>query len=308
MTAGGHPPPFRERLRGKTPLILDGGMGTMLIAAGLPLGAPPEAWVLERPDEVLAVHRAFVAAGSDAVQTCTFGASTVRLARYGLDARADEICSQAVRLARAAGSRYVIGNVGPSGEMLPPVGRADLAVLRASFAAQGRAFAATGVDALHIETMTDLREARCALAALREAAPTLPVIVSMTFERKKRGFFTLMGDAAAASLTALAAAGADGVGVNCSVAATDMHVLALELVGAVSVPLVIQPNAGSPERVGEVVRYAEAPEAFAEVMAQIGRAGVRVLGGCCGTEPRFIAALRERLGGRTSSLADDLRS
>ncbi|MGK2856931.1 MAG: homocysteine S-methyltransferase family protein [Thermoanaerobaculia bacterium] len=287
---------FSERLASCLTVVLDGGMGSALIARGLTPGTPPELWNLERGDAVTEVHRAYVAAGSDAVHTNTFGASLVRLAAFGLTGRCDEINRAAVALARAARPRFVIGDIGPTGEYLPPVGHGNAEAWRASFETQARALAGAGVDAFHIETMSDLREARVALAALRSVAPNIPVMASMTFERKKRGFFTVMGDPLAASSNALAAEGAIAVGANCSVASGDMAALMSELVSAASVPLVAQPNAGAPEQAPDgSFRYAQTPEDFAADLAAIVRRGVQIVGGCCGTDERFIAALRREL-------------
>ncbi len=295
MTAA--PPSLRDRLAAGPPLLLDGGLGSMLIARGLPAGAPPDAWTMERPDVVREVHRAYVEAGSEAVHANTFGANPLRLARHGLAARAAELNRRAVEIAREAGARFVIADVGPAGDYLPPVGKADAEIWRAAFAAQGRALADAGPDALHIETVSDVREARVALAALREAAPGMPLFASLTFERKRRGFFTVMGDPLTPALRALVAAGADAVGANCSIASSDMRALAAEALAAVRVPLILQPNAGAPRvEAGEVV-YDQTAEAFAEDMAATAGMGVRAVGGCCGTDPRFIAALGRRLRG-----------
>ena len=286
-----------ERLASNAPLLLDGGLGSMLIARGLAGGAPPEAWVLDRPDELRAVHRAYVEAGSEAIHTCTFGANPIRLATCGLGERFGAIQGAAVALARDAGPRFVLGDVGPTGEYRPPVGTGDPVEWREAFLAQGRLLAEAGVDALHVETMSDLTEALVALEALREAAPGVPVLVSLTFDRKRRGFFTAMGDPLAASLRRLADAGADAVGANCSVTSEDMRALAAEAVGAVAVPVVLQPNAGQPRLTAAVPCYDQSPAAFAADMAFAAGLGAGAVGGCCGTDPAFIAALRQRLAG-----------
>ncbi|MCM2316214.1 MAG: homocysteine S-methyltransferase family protein [Thermoanaerobaculia bacterium] len=287
---------FLERLTESAALVLDGGMGSALIARGLKLGMAPEQWILERGEAILEVHRAYVVAGSEAIHTNTFGASPVRLATYGLADRCDEINRAAVTLARAADPRFVIGDVGPTGEYLPPVGQGGIEAWRAAFEQQGRALAAAGVDAFHVETMSDLREARVALQALRSVAPELPVMVSMTFERKKRGFFSVMGDPLVAALSSLASEGASAVGANCSVASGDMAALMTEAIAAIAIPLVAQPNAGTPEQAPDgTFRYAQSPEEFAADMAALARLGVRAVGGCCGTDDRFIAALRAQL-------------
>jgi len=287
---------FRERLASGPPLILDGGMGSALLARGLTRGMPPEAWNLERGDLVTDIHRAFVDAGSEAVQTNTFGGSPIRLGAYGLAEQCEEINATAVALARAAGPRFVVGDIGPTGEYLPPVGKGDGESWRTSFMRQAAALVRAGVDAIHVETMSDLREARIALASIRSVAPGVPIMVSMTFEGKRRGFFTIMGNPLVASLEALAAAGADAVGANCSITSGDMRALADEALSGSRMPLVIQPNAGQPITGGDgSIRYGQDPDAFAADMAAIASRGVRVIGGCCGTDARFIAALARRV-------------
>lgn len=288
--------PFAERLEEGPPLLLDGGLGTMLIARGLRPGSPPELWNVERPEDVLAVHRAYVEAGSEAVHTNTFGASPARLAAFGLEARSEELTRAGVDLARRAGAPFVIGDAGPTGEYLPPVGAADEAAWRRSFERQGRAFAEAGVDAIHVETVSDGREARVALDALRAAAPGVPVLVSLTFDRKRRGFFTAFGDRPVEALAALAGAGAFAVGANCSLTSPDMADLAREVRSALATRLVFQPNAGRPEVTPEGVRYGQTAEAFAADMAALAAEGAAAVGGCCGTDPTFIRALRARLG------------
>jgi 5-methyltetrahydrofolate--homocysteine methyltransferase len=159
------------------------------------------------------------------------------------------------------------------------------------------------VDAFHVETMIDLREALAALDALRRVAPDRPVLVSLTFERKKRGFFTMMGDALAPSLARLSEAGASAVGANCSITSGDMRDLALEALACTDSLLVFQPNAGQPERTARGTRYAQDPEQFAEDLAALAsRPRVAALGGCCGTDPRFIRALRARMIGQAAVL------
>ncbi len=287
---------FLDRLTRGPCLLLDGGLGTELIARGLPAGAPPDLWTLERPDEVAAVHRTYVDAGSDAIHANTFGANAARLARFGLLDRIETINRTAVQLARKAGARYVIADIGPTGEYLPPVGKGDPVEWRRHFVQQGEILASTPIDAFHIETMTDAREALLALEALREAAPAIPVLVSLTFERKKRGFFTLMGDPPGHALMRLAEGGAAAVGANCSIASGEMRDLARDALAASSAPLVFQPNAGAPERVGDAIRYAQDPGDFAEDMATLlSEPRVAAVGGCCGTDPRFIAALKARM-------------
>ena len=289
-----------SRLRHGPVLLLDGGLGSSLIALGLPAGAAPDRWNLERPGEVIAAHRAFVEAGSEVIHTNTFGGNRVRLARAGLADRLAEVNTAAVRLARDSGARFVLADIGPTGEYLPPVGTGDAGIWAGVFREQVRPLSDTDVDGFHIETVSDLREAMIALETVRALAPSLPCLVSLTFERKKRGFFTIMGDPLVPTLRALAAAGAAAAGANCTMGSADFRALAAEALGA-GVPLVLQPNAGQPETEGERVVYRQDPEAFAADMEAIlalstgGGGRIAAVGGCCGCDERFIAALRTRL-------------
>ena len=287
--------PFGERLRAGPPLLLDGGMGTMLMARGLPAGVAPELWNVERPDDVRAVHAAYVEAGADGVHTNTFGANPERLAKHGLADRLEELIVAGVRAARLSGATWVLGDVGPSGVYLPPVGTATPEAWREGFERQGRALVEAGVDALHIETMSDRREALAALEALTAVAPGVPVMVSLTYDRKKRGFFTAFGDSPGVAAAELLSAGAAAVGANCSLSSRDMGGLAEELLGAAEGPTLFQPNAGRPEATAEGVRYDQSPEEFAAEVASIASLGAAAVGGCCGTDPAFIRALRALL-------------
>ncbi|HJN77750.1 MAG TPA: homocysteine S-methyltransferase family protein [Myxococcota bacterium] len=277
------------------PVLLDGGMGSALIARGLRQGRPPELWNIERPEQVEEVHAAYIAAGSDVVQTNTFGGNEIALANCGLAERMEELNRAAVQIARAAaGDRIVAGNIGPSGELLPPVGTADPALLKAAFARQAAALESAGADMLAIETMTDLREALCALEGALEATG-LPVTVCLSFDRKRRGFFTMMGDRLEEAAAVLADAGATAVGANCSVGSEVLLEATALLVAASSVPVIIKPNAGLPEVTPEGLVYRQEPGAFARDMAAAARLGAAAIGGCCGTDERFIAALARAL-------------
>lgn len=287
---------FSERIHGPASILLDGGLGTALLARGLPRGTPPDLWNLERGEVLTEVHRAYVEAGSEAIHTNTFGANPTRLGTFGLASRCGELNRAAVRLARAANPRYVIADIGPTGEYLPPVGSGDVKRWATSFETQAKILADEGVDALHIETMSDLRESLVALATLLTAAPGIPVLASMTFDRKKRGFFTIMGDPLVESLRTLAAEGAIAVGANCTLTSAEMRELMGAALGSVDIPLVAQPNAGTPQLASDgTYRYAQPPEEFAADMSTLARGGVKLVGGCCGTDDRFIAALANRV-------------
>jgi len=287
---------FLKRLEDGPLLLLDGGLGTGLMERGLPAGIPPETWTLEKPEELLDIHRAYVDAGSEAVHANTFGANPVRLAKYGLEFQHLNI--QAVQLARQSGAPFVIADMGPTGEYLPPVGKGDVNIWRQAFEAQARVLLEADVDAIHIETMSDIREAHQALSALRNLSTKIPVMVSLTFDKKKKGFFTAFGDPLVESMQSLADHGATVVGANCSLASSDMQELALEASGRVHVPLVFQPNAGKPELTESGTQYSQLPDEFAaDMVTMVKSLGNRLaaIGGCCGTDPRHIQALKKLL-------------
>lgn len=279
-------------------LLLDGGMGSLFIAMGLEQGQAPEWWVLEHPDRVTSAHRQYVEAGCDIIQTCTFGASPLKLESVGLGGRCEEVNAAAARLAREAAEpgTLVAGDLGPTGKLFAPMGDADEEQLVEAFTRQARALAEAGVDLISIETMFDLREAR---AAVRGAvASGLPIFASMTFDVKKRGFFTIVGDRVGPSLQALADAGAAAVGLNCTVGSQEMIPIVQEACAQVRAPVVAQPNAGQPRVTTSGVVYDADPDAFcADLMAMVA-AGARVVGGCCGTDPDFLRRARAALDGR----------
>lgn len=287
-----------EALLAERVVLLDGAMGTRLVARGLPAGSAPERWNLERPEEVLAVHSSYVAAGSDVIQTNTFGANPLALARHGIEGLMVEINRAAVALARQAAGIgcLVAGNIGPSGRLLAPVGDLSIAEATACFRRQAEVLAEAGVDYISVETMIDLAEARCALCAVREATD-LAVSVCLSFERRKRGHFTLMGDRPQEAMRILAGEGAVAVGVNCSLGSADVLQLVPELLaGSGSAPVIVKPNAGLPELVEGRTVYREEPLEFARNLLAAVERGARAVGGCCGTDERHIAALRDRLG------------
>jgi len=275
-------------------VLLDGGLGTELIAMGLAQGQAPEWWVLERPEQVQQVHRAYAEAGSDVIHACTFGATPLKLHSAGLPGRCEEVNRRAVELARAAaGDALVAGDIGPTGVMFPPMGEATVEQLAASYEEQVGHLVRAGVDLLSIETMFDLREARVAVQAAARSG--LPLLACMTFEARKRGVFTIMGDALVPSLRSLHAAGATAVGLNCSVDSSHMIPMLREAAAQLRCPLVAQPNAGQPQIGAAGVTYDATPEPFAADLMQMVRDGARVIGGCCGSTPEFIRVARRAL-------------
>ncbi|MEK7474444.1 MAG: homocysteine S-methyltransferase family protein [Candidatus Coatesbacteria bacterium] len=282
-----------ERLK-RGIVLLDGAMGTELIRAGLPNGKVPEAWLLERPDAIGAVHAAYLAAGSDLVYTCTFGGTSIKLRRLGLEAQAGEINRLGARAARAAAGedRWVLGDIGPTGELLDPMGDLEEIVAQAAFAAQAKALLEGGADGIVVETMTDLNEAAAAVRGAKEAGARF-IIATMSFEGASKSFRTMMGTTPEQAVTALAEAGATAVGANCGGDPPALAtVIARMRAVAPGLPLVAKPNAGMPvhEAGGDV--HPVGPDQFAALVKTMIDAGATIVGGCCGSSPAHLAALR----------------
>jgi 5-methyltetrahydrofolate--homocysteine methyltransferase len=286
--------PLLERIAAGEVLIADGAIGTLLLERGLAPGACPESFNLSHPELLESIARLYLQAGAEILQTNTFGGSPLKLARYGLDDQTEAIHHAAVAaVRRAVGHRaYVSGSCGPCGRMLKPYGDTDPDRIRASFERQMRALAEAGVDLFCVETMTDLAEAVLAVRAAKSVAPELPVVATMTFDRTRRGFFTIMGNGIAPAAAALVEAGADLVGSNCGNGIEAMVEIAGEFRRCTAQPLIIQSNAGLPEIEDGVAVYPETPEYMAERARELLASGVSVLGGCCGTTPAHIAALK----------------
>jgi len=283
--------------------LLDGAMGTQLIARGVDVGTCNDYLNVSSPGIVCDVHRDYVQAGSDAVITNTFGANEYALARHGLGEQVADINKAAAQIARRAATeqRYVLGDIGPSGDFLEPLGRLKADELRDAFARQAESLLAGGADGLLIETMTALDEVTIAVEAAKSAGSGLPVLASMSFDKVGDSFKTMMGvglEDAAAKLVSL---GVEAVGFNCGTATLDEYVaLAEKLVSAVSklsdeVIVFAEPNAGKPQQVEDEVLYKVSPEEFAEAAEKIHNAGVSVIGGCCGTSPGHIEAVAKRI-------------
>jgi 5-methyltetrahydrofolate--homocysteine methyltransferase len=273
--------------------LLDGAMGTELMARGLGPGVPPELWNVDRPDAVRQVHAAYFEAGSDAVSTNSFGATPLKLAAHGLEDRAFELNRAAARLAREAApaGRFVAGSIGPTGKFLKPQGPATEEDLVAAFAEQARGLAEGGVDVFLIETQYDLREALAALRGVR-AVSALPVFVTMTFNSFPRGYFTLMGNAAPRVAAELEKAGAAAVGANCTLTTEQMAGCVRSMRAATALPLIAQANAGQPGAEPDgTVSYSQTIEEYIRFVPDIIKAGAGFVGGCCGTTPAYIRAM-----------------
>ncbi len=302
--------PLLEALRHR-PLLADGAMGTQLMLAGLEPGACGEAWNLAHPDRVLAIQRAYVDAGADCLLTNTFGGSCLALNRHGLGDRAAAINRAAVAIAREAlGSRggFVIGDIGPFGGLLEPLGEASADEVRRAFDEQAQALVEAGADAVIVETQSALEELALGLDAA-QAAGAACVIGSMAFNVTRDGtaFRTMMGVAPEDAAAFMDARGVDIIAFNCG-AGLDM-VRAVEVAGlyrrVTARPIMAQPNAGQPAWSGARVVYGETPEHMALGVGSLVEAGVHLVGACCGSTPDHIRALRAALDGHLARRRQD---
>ncbi|HUU85145.1 MAG TPA: homocysteine S-methyltransferase family protein [Phycisphaerae bacterium] len=286
--------PLLERLAAGDVLVADGAMGTMLQAEGLEPGQCPESFNLTRPQVLLEIARQYLEAGADIIQTNTFGGSPARLAMHQLADRTDGINRAAVRaVCDAVGDRaYVSGSCGPSGRILKPYGDTDPQDLYAGFRRQIECLIDAGVDCVCVETMVDLNEATLAVKAAKDASPSIPVLATMTFDATPRGFYTIMGVSVEAAAGGLADAGADVVGSNCGNGIERMVEIAGQFHEHSRLPLIIQSNAGLPQMQDGKPVYRETPEFMADRARALIEVGVSIIGGCCGTTPQHIRALR----------------
>ncbi|MBD3334645.1 MAG: hypothetical protein GF355_03935 [Candidatus Eisenbacteria bacterium] len=292
---------LRERMRRGGVLLADGGLGTMLIEHGLQPGECPESWNLSKPGVLAGIAAAYLEAGAELITTNTFGASPLKLEMHGLGDQAEAINRQAVTAVREAvrDRAYTMASIGPTGRTLKPYGDTELKDVEEAYRRQIAWLAAEGVDLFGIETMTDPTEVRCAIRAAKDLAPGTPLAATMTFDDTPRGFFTIMGVDIPAAAADLAGAGADIIGSNCGNGVEAMIAIARDFRRHTKQPLMIQPNAGLPVMQRERVVYPESPAFMAEASRALLDLGVTVLGGCCGTTPDHIRALREMLPGRS---------
>ncbi|MCD4775211.1 MAG: homocysteine S-methyltransferase family protein [Candidatus Aegiribacteria sp.] len=286
-----------ERLNNGEILVADGAMGTMLFERGLKSGECPERMNLTRIDILEDIAILYLKAGADIIQTNTFGGSPLKLASYSLEDKAPLINRNAVSVVKKVveGKAYVSASCGPCGKILKPYGDTDPEVIFDSFEIQMQAFAEAGCDVICIETMMDLREALLALKAAKTKAPGIPVMATMTYDSTPRGFFTIMGDTIEKAVKILEEAGADVIGSNCGNGIENMIRIAREYRKHTTLPIIIQSNAGLPLiENGELV-YPETPEFMAEKSKELVDAGVSIIGGCCGTTPEHIRAIRNSI-------------
>ncbi len=275
-------------------LISDGAMGTMLQGKGLTDGGAPELWNVENPTAIEEVLEEYAAAGANLITTNTFGGTRGRLQMHGLEDRLFELNKAGAEIARKVADRhpgcFVMGDVGPSGELMEPMGTMTIDEAKDLFADQIKALVAGGVDAILIETMSDLQEVEAAVKAAKEIAPNLPIIVTFSFDTNLR---TMMGVKPAVAVKTLAAEGVRIIGANCGRGVDEMRVIAKELTEArpEGVFIITQSNAGLPKLVGSDFVYDGTPEEMAKYAQDMKNLGVNVIGSCCGSSPAHTKAM-----------------
>ena len=289
---------FRDLLAETGPILADGAMGTMLFANGLQFGDPPEVWNLTQPEVIRRIQRGYLAAGSRIIMTNTFGGNRLRLGLHGLSERVDELNRTAAILARAevnaaGGTALVAGDIGPSGEIVQPLGTLDYDIAVDVFREQAASLIAGGVDLIWIETMSDLNEIKAAIEGVRRASPSIALIATMTFDTRGH---TMMGVSPEQAVEALTAWGADAVGGNCGNGPDEllpvierMHAAKPEAI------LVAKSNAGMPELVDMRAVYRADPATMAAYAVQMRDAGARIVGACCGSSPDHLRAMHDAL-------------
>ena len=281
-------------------LISDGATGTYLQNNGLEPGGCPEEFNASRPEVIRGMAAAYFEAGSDMVETNSFGGSRYMLAKYGHGDRVEEWNRLAAELAREAAPEgcFVLGSIGPTGEILEEkAGTADAGEMYEVFAEQARGLAAGGVDAVCVETMSDATgEMKLAIRAVKEATG-LPVVATVCYDRGPRGLFTMMGDTPQSAAETLAEAGADVVGSNCGIAIGDMIEVITAMRQATDLPILTHINAGIPRIEAGAIVYPDTPELMAEQLDRVVEAGANIIGGCCGTGPEHVRAFVSHLRG-----------
>jgi methionine synthase I (cobalamin-dependent) len=278
-------------------VVLDGGMGTLLQDLGLDDGGSGELWNVDRPDAIRGAHRSYADAGAQILTTNTFGGTRPRLDMHGLGDRVHELNEAAARLAREVADEHgilVAGDLGPTGELMAPLGTMDAAEAQAIFEEQLVGLRDGGIDVVLIETMSDLAEVEAAVAAARAVVPDLPVIATLSFDTN---LHTMMGVRPAAAVAALAAAGVAAVGANCGRGPSEMAQIAAELADARPEGLLLaaQSNAGLPQVVGDHFEYDATPADMAGHAEDLRALGIDLIGACCGSTPEHTAAISKAI-------------
>ena len=270
-------------------ILFDGGMGTELIKRGLDPGKIPDILNLEQPDIISEIHKSYYEAGSNMCQSNTFGSTPLNLRRYKLDNQIEGIIKKALENIKdvCPSGRLIVGDVGPTGEFRPPVGKASSEHWYDSFFTQAKLLEKS-VDLWHIETISDIEEILIAIRAIRKVSKK-PIIASLTYNRTKKGFFTIMGDSLEKCIKALD--NVDVIGANCTLGSKDMIELLKKAVELTDKPFSVKPNAGQPRIEGIKTYYDQPIEEFAEDIRKMIELGAKIVGGCCGTSPKTIKAI-----------------
>ncbi len=282
----------------RDPIMLgDGAMGTMLQGLGLDDGGAPELWNVERPDVIAGVLGGYAEAGARYLTTNTFGGTAPRLVLHGLDDRVEELSRAGAEVARAVADRFSIlvgGDVGPTGELLHPLGTLEAAEAQALFETQIRGLVAGGCDFVLIETMSALEEMEAAVRAAQAVAPGMPITATMSFDTNLR---TMMGVTPAQAVETIAGWGVRVIGANCGRGPDEIETIMSQMAAARpdGVFLMAVTNAGLPKLVGDEFIYDGAPDVLAASARRLCEVGVNVIGGCCGSTPAHVAAMRDAL-------------
>jgi 5-methyltetrahydrofolate--homocysteine methyltransferase len=278
-------------------VMFDGGMGTLLQERGLTDGGAGELWNVDHPEIINDIHQSYAKAGAALLTTNTFGGTKPRLDMHGLGDRVVELNTAAAALAHTVADEYdvlVAGDLGPTGELLSPMGILEVADAQALFDEQLKGLTAGGIDLVLIETMSDLSEVRAAVLAAQALAPTLPIIATMSFDTN---LHTMMGVSPATAVTELAAMGVDAAGANCGRGPAEMEAIMTQMVAArpEGLLLVAQSNAGLPQLVGDRFEYDATADDMAAHAVRLRELGVDIIGACCGSTPDHLAAMHAAL-------------
>lgn len=286
---------FFGKLSKEKVLVSDGAIGSLLFEKGLNPGDCPERFNLERPEILAEIALSYLQAGADIIQTNTFGASPLKLSDYDLEDKTEEINKKAVEIVKQVvdSKALVSGSVGPTGKMLLPYGDIEPVAMKENYKRQIGTLIESGVDLLCIETMTDLNEAVIAIQSARELSQDIPIISTMTFDVLPQGCVTIMGNKISEVCAKLEEAGANVIGSNCGNGTKNMITIAKEFIANSQLPIIIQSNAGIPTIIDDQVIYQETPEEFADFTKILLELGVSIIGGCCGTTPNHIRAIRQ---------------
>ncbi|MFW9780733.1 MAG: homocysteine S-methyltransferase family protein [Candidatus Heimdallarchaeota archaeon] len=277
-------------------MLFDGGMGTEIFKYGITPGKLPDLLNIEQPDVISEIHKSYYLAGSDMCQTNTFGSNFLNLQKYKLENRIKEINEKALENLKKAcpPEHLMVGDIGPSGEYKPPIGKATFDQWYSSYLEQVKHLEA-GVDLWHIETISDIDEMIAAIKAIKKLS-NKPIISSMTYKKTKRGFFTIMGHSLQQCIEKVEDEKVEVIGSNCTLASKDMIELVGEMSKFTTKPLSIKPNAGKPRvKPGGLTYYDQSEKEFGKDILEIIEAGAKIVGGCCGTSPKTIRDVKDRI-------------